>query len=114
MHDGILLLSQISETTTKWYELTQRDPAILIPFVGYMLGVFAIAIIAHRYQRGADFEVEYYVAGRSFGPWVLALSWVATLASGGSFLGYPSLVYSYGWTIAFWVSGSMEIGRAHV
>jgi len=72
-----------------------------------MLGVFAIAIVAHRYQRGAEFEVEYYVAGRSFGPWVLALSWVATLASGGSFLGYPSLVYSYGWVIAFWVSGSM-------
>jgi len=47
------------------------------------------------------------VAGRSFGPWVLALSWVATLASGGSFLGYPSLVYSYGWVVAFWVSGSI-------
>ena len=107
MHDSLLFLGQVSETTGKWYALTQRDPAILIPFIGYMLGVFVIAIIAHRYQRGADFEVEYYVAGRSFGPWVLALSWVATLASGGSFLGYPSLVYSYGWTIAFWVAGSM-------
>ena len=107
MPDSFLLMSQISTTSGAWYELTQRDPAILIPFVAYMLGVFAIAIVAHRYQRGSDFEVEYYVAGRSFGPWVLALSWVATLASGGSFLGYPSLVYSYGWTIAFWVSGSI-------
>ncbi|MFP6673553.1 MAG: sodium/solute symporter [Pirellulaceae bacterium] len=107
MPASLLLFSQVPVTTDRWYELAQRDPAILIPFVGYMLAVFAIAIVAHRYQRGADFEVEYYVAGRSFGPWVLALSWVATLASGGSFLGYPSLVYSYGWTIAFWVAGSM-------
>jgi SSS family transporter len=107
MPDSLIFLGQVSETASKWYAITQRDPAILIPFIGYMLAVFAIAIVAHRYQRGAEFEVEYYVAGRSFGPWVLALSWVATLASGGSFLGYPSLVYSYGWTIAFWVAGSM-------
>ena len=82
----------------RWY--------ILVPFFGYMIGVFLIAILAHRYQKRADFEAEYYVGGRSFGAWVLALSWVATLASGGSFLGYPSFVYSYGWSMAFWVSGS--------
>ncbi len=90
----------------RWYEFHQTDPYILIPFFGYMFGVFLIAIIAHRYQKGAEFEAEYYVGGRSFGTWVLAMSWVATLASGGSFLGYPSLVYSYGWSMAFWVSGS--------
>ena len=67
MHDRLLLLGQLSATAAKWYEFTQRDPAILIPFVGYMLGVFAIAIVAHRYQHGADFEVEYYVAG-TWGP----------------------------------------------
>ncbi len=81
--------------------------AILTPFVGYLVGVFVIAIVAHRYLKGADFESEYYVGGRNFGAWVLAMSWVATLASGGSFLGYPSLINSYGWTMAFWVSGSV-------
>jgi len=90
----------------KWYEFHQTDPYILIPFFGYMAGVFLIAVIAHRYLKRSDFEAEYYVGGRNFGAWVLAMSWVATLASGGSFLGYPSLVYSYGWSMAFWVSGS--------
>lgn len=89
-----------------WMSIGQTSPAVLIPFVGYMLGVVAIAIVAHKYQKRGEFESEYYVGGRSFGPWVLAMSWVATLASGGSFLGYPSRIYAYGWSMAFWVSGS--------
>jgi len=89
-----------------WYHLGQRDYAILIPFGLFMLGVAVITVLSHRHQKNGDFRTEYYVANRSFGAWVLAMSWVATLASGGSFLGYPSLVYSYGWSMAFWVSGS--------
>ncbi len=89
----------------EWFK--QENPFILIPFFAYMFGVFFIAIVAHSYLKKSDFETEYYVGGRSFGAWVLAMSWVATLASGGSFLGYPSLVYSYGWSMAFWVSGSI-------
>jgi len=92
--------------TAAWFEIGQRDKYILAPFFAYMIGVFVIAIWAHRYQKKSEFESEYYVGGRSFGAWVLAMSWVATLASGGSFLGYPSFVYSYGWSMAMWVSGS--------
>ena len=92
---------------TDWFQ--QQDPYILVPFFGYMIGVFVIAVMAHRYLKTSDFEAEYYVGSRSFGAWVLAMSWVATMASGGSFLGYPSLVYSYGWSMAFWVSGSTVI-----
>ncbi|MDP6442993.1 MAG: hypothetical protein QF805_04310, partial [Pirellulaceae bacterium] len=68
--------------------LRGQDPFVLVPFVAYMIGVFGIAAVAHRYlqsPRKTEFETEYYVGGRSFGPWVLAMSWVATLASGGSF-----------------------------
>jgi SSS family transporter len=90
----------------KWYVIRETDPTILVPFFGYMAGVMVIAIVAHRYLKAADFENEYYVGGRSFGAWVLAMSWVATLASGGSFVGYPSRVFTYGWSMAFWVSGS--------
>jgi len=90
-----------------WYHVGQRDHAILIPFGLFMLAVAVITVLSHRYQKIGDFRTEYYVAGRSFGAWVLAMSWVATMASGGSFLGYPSLVFSYGWTMAFWVSGSI-------
>ena len=88
-------------------QMSQSERIIsLIPFVAYLLGVFVIAIISARYLKDRKFETEYYVGSRSFGPWVLAMSWVATMASGGSFLGYPSLVYTYGWSMALWVSGS--------
>ena len=87
-------------------EFKQADLYSLIPFVAYLIGVFAIAVVSARYLKGRNFESEYYVGSRSFGPWVLAMSWVATMASGGSFLGYPSLVYTYGWSMTLWVSGS--------
>ncbi len=88
-------------------QLSQSDRIIsLIPFVAYLIGVFVIAVVSARYLKNRKFETEYYVGSRSFGPWVLAMSWVATMASGGSFLGYPSLVYTYGWSMALWVSGS--------
>ena len=90
-----------------WYDFTQTDPHVLVPFAGYLVAVLVIAILAHRQRRTASFESEYYVAGRGLGAWVLALSWVATMFSGGAFIGYPSLIYSYGWTVAFWVSGSI-------
>ena len=77
-------------------QMSQSERIIsLIPFVAYLLAVFVIAIISARYLKDRKFETEYYVGSRSFGPWVLAMSWVATMASGGSFLGYPSLVYTY-------------------
>lgn len=97
----------MSDTAASWWHIGQDDPYVLVPFFGYTIAVFAIAILSHRYLTKSNFETEYYVGSRSFGAWVLAFSWVATLASGGTFLGYPSLIYSYGWSVAFWVSGSM-------
>ena len=73
-----------------WYHLGQRDYAILVPFGLFMLGVAVITVLSHRYQKTGDFRSEYYVANRSFGTWVLAMSWVATMASGGSFLSVAS------------------------
>jgi len=97
----------MTESAAPWYHIGQNDPYVLVPFLGYTIAVFIIAILSHRYLSKSNFETEYYVGSRSFGAWVLAFSWVATLASGGTFLGYPSLVYSYGWSVAFWVAGSM-------
>ncbi len=97
----------MTEPAPAWWHIGQNDPYIIVPFIGYTIAVFVIAILSHRHLTKANFETEYYVGSRSFGAWVLAFSWVATLASGGTFLGYPSLVYSYGWSVAFWVAGSM-------
>ena len=100
----------MSISLAAWYDFHQTNLYVLIPFFAYLLAVFVIAMLSHRYLKQRQFETEYYVGSRGFGAWVLAMSWVATLASGGSFIGYPSRVYSYGWSMAFWVSGSTAVG----
>ena len=39
----------------------------------------------------------------------LAFTFAATSASGGSFTGYPSLIYSYGWVLALWIASYMVV-----
>lgn len=41
---------------------------------------------------------------------MLGLTWIATAASGGSFIGTPALAYSYGWSVMLWICGYMVVG----
>jgi Na+/pantothenate symporter len=52
---------------------------------------------------------EYFLGSRGLGSWALAFTFAATSASGGSFTGYPSLIYSYGWVLAFWIGSYMVV-----
>lgn len=73
----------------------------------YLAGVFAIAAFAHRRSRGKSFLKEYYIGGRTLGSWTLAFTFAATSASGGTYTGFPSLIYTYGWVLALWIAGYM-------
>jgi sodium/pantothenate symporter len=77
----------------------------LITFGLYMLGVFALAVMANRRQAGAEFAGEYFLGSKNFGMWAFALTYAATAASGGSFMGFPSFIYSSGWALAWWIGG---------
>jgi len=57
-------------------------------------------------ERG-DFMTGFFLGNRGLGAWALALT--ATVQSGGTFMGYPSLVYSYGWATALWIAGYMVV-----
>ena len=74
-------------------------------FTGYLFGVLVLAVLAHRFQKRGNFLREYFLSGRELGPWTLAFSFAATHASAGSFMGFPSLIYRYGWVLALFVSG---------
>ena len=76
-------------------------------FLVYILLVYGLAIVAHRIARGRSFMKEYFLGSRGLGTWTLALTFAATSASGGSFTGFPSLIYTYGWVLAFWIAGYM-------
>lgn len=77
---------------------------VLLPFIVYMLFVLGVALFARRainsaLAGGSNFMDEFYVAGRSLGPLVLAFTFLATFASAGSFIGYPGLAYQNGMTV---------------
>jgi SSS family solute:Na+ symporter/sodium/pantothenate symporter len=81
----------------------------ILAFLGYILAVYALAAIAHHLSKGKSFIKEYFLGSRSLGPWTLALTLAATSASGGTFTGFPSLIYTYGWVLALWIAGYMVV-----
>ncbi len=41
--------------------------------------------------------------------WAFALTFAATSASGGSFTGFPSKIYTHGWVLALWIGSYMVV-----
>ena len=83
--------------------------AALTTFVLYIVGVLALAWMAHRLLKNRSFLSEYFLGGRSLGVWAFALTFAATSASGGSFTGFPSKIYSHGWVLALWIGSYMVV-----
>ena len=61
-------------------------------------------------KNAKNFQEEYYVGGRSFGPWLVAFVWATSWTSGGTFIGTPSVYYSYGWVTILWQAGAAILG----
>ncbi len=81
----------------------------IVVFVIYCMAVFALAILANRFGRNRSFLSEFFLGSRTLGVWAFALTYAATSASGGSFIGFPSLVYTHGWSVGLWIGGYMIV-----
>jgi len=91
------------------FVLPEGSPTITFAFAAYIIITLVFAAMAHFRSARGRFLDEFFVAGRSFGPWVLALTWVATMASGGTFVGAPALGWQNGWSVLLWICGYMTI-----
>ncbi len=87
--------------------MTTTNPITILTFVAYIAGTFVLAGLSHRLLSKKSFMGEYFLGSRSLGSWTLAFTFAATSASGGSFTGYPSLIYTHGWILAFWIASYM-------
>ena len=83
--------------------------AALYTFLGYIMAVFVLAWAANRLLKERSFLSEYFLGSRSLGVWAFALTFAATSASGGSFTGFPSKIYSHGWVLALWIGSYMVV-----
>src|SRR5262245_23879040 len=66
-----------------------------------------LGTVAQRAVDRGSFLKGYFLGNRGLGTWALALT--ATVQSGGTFMGFPSYAYSYGWIVALWISGYMVV-----
>lgn len=84
------------------------------PGVGPMTALFLIIVAsiwlgtrAQRAMKEGKFLEGYFLGNRGLGAWALALT--ATVQSGGTFMGFPSLVYTHGWAVALWIASYMMV-----
>ena len=96
--------------------LGQAGPGAEPPAVGYGAIVALVLFIAASVWLGAlaqrvversQFIQGYFQGNRGLGAWTIALT--ATVQSGGTFMGFPSLVYTYGWIVALWIGSYMVV-----
>src|SRR6516164_2434947 len=79
----------------------------LAALVVFILASVWIGILANRAVQSGTFMKGFFLGNRGLGAWTLALT--ATVQSGGTFMGFPSLVYTHGWIVALWIAGYMVV-----
>lgn len=81
---------------------------ILIAMIGYMLIVIGIGLFfAKRAQSNSE---NYFLGGRSLGPWVAAMSAEASDMSGWLLMGLPGVAYWCGLADAAWTAIGLGLG----
>ena len=81
---------------------------ILIAMIIYMAAVIAIGLVyAKRANKNSE---EYFLGGRSLGPWVTAMSAEASDMSGWLLMGLPGVAYWCGLADAFWTAFGLAVG----
>lgn len=97
-----MLAAAISEATTPQVGLGTISALIL-----FIIGTMWIGALANKAMRKTSFMKGFFLGNRGLGAWALALT--ATVQSGGTFMGFPSIVYSHGWVVALWISSYMVV-----
>lgn len=85
-----------------------EDVKIIITMAVYMAVVIGIGVIyAKRANENSD---NYFIGGRSLGPWVAAMSAEASDMSGWLLMGLPGVAYFYGFSEAIWTAIGLFVG----
>jgi len=88
--------------------MTGATVKIFWAMAGYMLVVIGIGLFfAKRAQSSSE---NYFLGGRSLGPWVAAMSAEASDMSGWLLMGLPGVAYWCGLADAFWTALGLALG----
>jgi SSS family solute:Na+ symporter/sodium/pantothenate symporter len=90
-----------------WASLQKQWPTLLA-LVVFTVVSLALGVVANFVaNRRAGFLKKYFLGNRSMGAVAVALT--AAVMSGGTFMGFPSLVYSFGWVVGLWICSYMVV-----
>ena len=88
--------------------MDSKQIQILIAMVIYMTAVIVIGLVyAKRANKNSD---NYFLGGRSLGPWVTAMSAEASDMSGWLLMGLPGVAYWCGLADAAWTAIGLAVG----
>ena len=85
-----------------------KNPEIFVVMVLYMCVVIGIGVFF--YKKAQKSSENYFLGGRSLGPWVAAMSAEASDMSGWLLMGLPGVAYWCGLADAFWTALGLAIG----
>lgn len=85
-----------------------KNPEIFVVMLLYMCVVIGIGV--YFYKRSQKNAENYFLGGRSLGPWVAAMSAEASDMSGWLLMGLPGVAYWFGLADAFWTALGLAIG----
>ena len=75
--------------------------------VGVIVASVYLGALAQKTVAKSGFLKGFFLGNRGLGVWAMALT--ATVQSGGTFMGYPSLVYDFGWVAVLWIPSYMVV-----
>ncbi len=81
---------------------------VLIAMIGYMAVVVGIGLYFSK--RSNQSSEDYFLGGRSLGPWVAAMSAEASDMSGWLLMGLPGVAYWCGLSDAVWTAIGLALG----
>jgi len=84
------------------------NPLIFVVMILYMCVVIGIGVF--YYKKAQKSSENYFLGGRSLGPWVAAMSAEASDMSGWLLMGLPGVAYWCGLADAFWTALGLAIG----
>lgn len=96
----LLLAASASDKPTVGY-------GTLAALVIFIVASMYIGMLANKAMQSGTFMKGFFLGNRGLGAWALALT--ATVQSGGTFMGFPSLVYTHGWIVLLWISSYMVV-----
>ncbi len=80
----------------------------ILAFIFYFVAMLGIGIVFFFKSKGSD-EKDYFLGGRSMGPWVTAMSAQASDMSGWLLMGFPGSILAFGMG-KVWIGIGLAIG----